>query len=382
VRLSTQIGICHGDRTLTYGWCCGSGTKCGKSLGQCECHGTQCGSSCCGEKEYCDTSFISEDICQKLCPNGTHKCGGTCCTGLEHCSFFGTGCECNAGLVSRGTGICVSPKEDPGDPHPGWNPFRSMMNMMGESAASHGGHSADRPFARAAQTGIADVDAALSALAAVNGQGAAAMLGIRQGKPDRAFKHKVSVFHARPSSLHAGAGLDLRSAAALSKLLAAEAKANALIAAMATALWRSRAAHDRHDRSSAKRQLRAAAGFASQAVSALKRIQALRTAAAHALTAGAVNEVIASDDDVTAFIARVRSGGMPPFLRPALGKLGVDTAGLARLRAGVLGQTVTSASGPILIAPLSSPARAKELKQLIGELAKFATRARKHPIAR
>jgi hypothetical protein len=208
------------------------------------------------------------------------------------------------------------------------------------------------------------------------------MLAIRQGKPDPAFKHKVSVSRLRPPSLHAGAGLDLKSAAALSKLLAAEAKANALIAAMATALWRSRAAHDRHDRSSAKRQLRAAAGFASQAVSALKRIQTLRTAAAHALTAGAVNEVIASDDDVSAFIARVRSGGMPPSLRPSLGKLGVDAAGLKRLRTGVLGQTVTSGTGPILIAPLSNPARAQELKQLISELAKFAVRARKHPIAR
>jgi hypothetical protein len=379
VRLASQIGICHGDRTLTYGWCCGSGMKCGATFGQCECHGTACGRSCCGEKEYCDTSIIGEDVCQKLCPGGSQRCNGNCCTGLEHCTFVG--CSCNSGLVSRGAGICVSPKEDPGDPHPGWNPFRSMWNMLGESSARYGGHSADRPFADRVQTDVADVDVALGALAAVNAQGAAAMLAIRQGKPDPAFKHRVSVFRARPLRVHGGASLDLKSASALNKLLAGEAKANALMAAMATALWRARAAHDRHNGAAAKRQLRASAAFAAQAVTALKRVQAFRTAAAQALTAGAVAEVIASDDDVSAFIAHVRSSGIPSSLRPALGQLGVDSAGLKHLRTGVLGQTVTSASGPVLIAPLMNPAGAQELKQLIGELATFAARARKHPIA-
>ncbi|HJX22302.1 MAG TPA: hypothetical protein VJ454_14995, partial [Steroidobacteraceae bacterium] len=208
-------------------------------------------------------------------------------------------------------------------------------------------------MARLAQTGIADVDGALNALAAVSGQGAAAMLAIREGKPDPDFKHKVSVFRARPPTVTAGAGLDVKSAAALNKLLAAEAKANALIAAMAKSLWRARGAQANHKRADASRQLRASAMFAGQAVTALKRIPALRTAAAQALSAGAIAEVFASDDEVAAFIARVRSGGIPPSLRPALGRLGVNRADLAHLRTGVLGQTVTSASGPALIAPLT-----------------------------
>ena len=382
-RLSSQAGICHDARTLTYGWCCGRGTKCGNSFGSCECDGTPCDNSCCGEKEYCDASFVSESVCQKLCPNGSQKCNGTCCTGLEHCnplSFLG--CSCNAGYVSCGTGRCCLEKDDPGDPHPGWNPLRSMFNMMGESAASHGGHSADSLFARLAQTGIADVDGALNALAAVNGQGAAALLAIRDSKPDPDFKHKVSVFRARPPTVTAGAGLDVKSAATLNKLLAAEAKANALIAATAKTLWRARGAHAKHDGASAKRQLRASATLAGQAVTALRRIQALRTAAAQTLSAGAVAEVFASDDEVAAFIAGVRAGGLPASLRPALGRLGVNSTDLAHLRKGVLDQTVTSASGPVLIAPLTNPARSTELKQLIGELSKYSARARKHPIAR
>jgi hypothetical protein len=65
-----------------------------------------------------------------------------------------------------------------------------------------------------------------------------------------------------------------------------------------------------------------------------------------------------------------------------MSRLGVGSTDIKHLRAGVLGQTVTSASGPVLIAPLQNPARASDLKSLIAELSKFATRARKHPIAR
>ncbi len=78
----------------------------------------------------------------------------------------------------------------------------------------------------------------------------------------------------------------------------------------------------------------------------------------------------------------MRSGGLPLSLRTPLGRLGVTHTDLKRLRAGVLHQTVTSATGPVLIAPLTNPARAKELKGLTAELAKFSTRARRHPIAR
>ena len=182
----------------------------------------------------------------------------------------------------------------------------------------------------------------------------------------------MTVFRAKPPTVTAAAGLDVQSAAALNKLLAAEARANALIAAMAKALWRSRAAHAKHDRVAARRQLRASAMFAGQAASALKRVPALRSTAARTLSARGVAEVFASDAEVAAFIAGVRSGGIPSSLRPALGRLGVAGIDLAHLRTGVLGQTVTSASGPVLIAPLTNPARATELRQLTTELSHYS----------
>jgi hypothetical protein len=286
--------------------------------------------------------------------------------------------------VSIGGKTCVKPKEDPGDPKPGYNPFRSMFNMMGQSSSTHGASHLRRRalFARQAQSGSAAIDAALDAIAAVNGQGAAAMLSIGEGTRDPAFRRRVTVARATPPTLSSGAGLDAGSAAALNTLLVAEARAYALIAAMAKALWRARAAHTRRQPAFAKSQLRASAAFAGQAATALRRIQALRTAAANALTAGKVAEVLALDEQVTPFFAAVQAGGIPATLRTPMGKLGVGSADLKRLRTGVLGQTLTSAVGPVLIAPLNNPDRAAELKGLISELSKFSVRARRHPIAR
>ena len=284
--------------------------------------------------------------------------------------------------MSAGAGTCVEPKEDPGDPSPGYNPFRNMFNMMGQSSAASNRNRRRAMFARSTQSGSAAVDAALDALAAVNGQGAAGMLAIRDGKRDPAFRQKVKVARATPPKLSADAVLNARSVAALNKLLVAEAEAYALIAAMAKALWRARAAQAKSNGAAARSQLRASATFAGQAVTALKRIQALRTAAAKALKAGKVPEVWAFDPAVNSFIAAVRSGGIPGSLRTPMGKLGVGSADLKRLRAGVLDQSANSAVGPALIAPLQNPARAKELKSLISELSKYAARARKHPIAR
>jgi hypothetical protein len=381
----TRTVCCPGIPGVVGSLCCPTGYTCGNthagSTENCKCSsGVVCDGKCCKRGEYCQTQLLGDDFCEKLCPHTrSEKCNGVCCTENETCGFFG--CGCKSGFVSAGAGTCVLPREDPGDPKPGPNPFRNMLNMMGLTSSAHGG-SRHAGFARPAQSGSAALDAALDALAAVNGQGAAAMLAIRGGKRDPAFKQKVTVARAAPPTLSAGAGLDASSAAALNRLLIAEARAHALIAAMAKALWRARAAHAKRDRPAAKRQLRASATFAGQAVTALKRVQVLRTGAANALTAGGVSEVHAFDNSVAAFVASVQARGIPASLSTPMGRLGVGGADLKRLRAGVLDQSMTATVGPVLIAPLQSPERASQLKSLISELSKFSRRARKHPIAR
>ena len=244
--------------SVTTGWCCRGGEICGREYGDCTCRGQLCGEHlCCGEGEACESNFFgSRTECVFRCPRGQTQCGTDCCKDPLVCTP--NGCDCPSGTVQRGVGRCVAPKEDPGPP--GWNPFRDMANMMGASAASRGGGNRRRSvFARAAQSGSPAIDAALTALAATRGQAASAALAFRAGKDDPAFRRTVTVARVRPPTVSAGPGLDAASAAAITQLLAAEAKAYALAAASAKALWRARAAKAAHQRVFARRQMRASA---------------------------------------------------------------------------------------------------------------------------
>jgi hypothetical protein len=372
---------------VTFGWCCRAGEKCDTSESGpgrgCICPGEVCGSDlCCQKGEVCDSEFgfLGFDYrCVKGCPDRKKPCLGTCCTGDLVCTS--NGCACPAGSVATVKGTCVPKKEDPGNPPP-WQPILNMLNMGAQTSAGHGGSSSRALIARPAQSGSAAIDAALTAIAAVNGQGAAAYLAFGEGKRDPAFRRKTGVARVTPPTVTAGAGLDAASAAALTKLLAAEAKAYALVAASAKALWRSRAAHAKGQRAFAKSQLRASAKYAGQAASALNRLPVLRAGAAHALAAGAVAEVTPTADQVTAFLATLKSTGIPTYLRAPLAALGVGSPDLKHLRAGLLDQTVSSLLGPALIAPLTDPGQAKAMRQNASELSKFAKRARQHPISK
>ena len=342
--------------------------------------GPQCGETlCCARGEVCESNFFgTRNACVKKCDDGSDRSAREPAA-RESLVCTSDGCACPGGTVQRGIGKCVAPKEDPGDPP--WNPIRDMLNMMGASSAAHGGGGSSSMM-RTAQSGSPAIDSALVALAAVRGQAAAAALAFGEGKPDRAFRRAVRVARVKPPTVVEGAGLDPASAAALNKLFAAEAKAYALAAASAKALWRARAAKAKRQRAAARRQLRASSKFAGQSASALKRVSALRRAAASALTAGGVAEVDATEDQVKAFLAAVRSGAIPAPLRTGLAALGVGGKDLKRLRAGLLDQTVTSGAGPALIEPLTGSASASELRKAISQLSKFSKRARRHPIAR
>ena len=379
---ATANNLCTNNQpqAIRLGWCCRVGEICGSQLNDCTCPGVECGETlCCARGEVCESNIWgSRNACVKKCDDGTAPCNGTCCEGDLVCTS--DGCACPSGSVQRGLRKCVPPKEDPGDPP--WNPLRNFFNMMGAASAAHGGGGSGSMVGRAAQSGSPAIDSALVALAAVEGQAAAAALAFGEGKPDRAFRRRVRVARVKPPRVVAGTGLDAASATALNKLVAAEAKAYALAAASAKALWRARAAKAKGQRALAKRQLRASSKFAGQAASALKRVPALRSAAARALTAGGVTEVVATEDQVKAFLAKVRSGSIPAELRTALARLGVGSKDLKRLRAGLLDQSVTSGAGPALLEPLKERAGATELKRVTSQLSKFSKRARRHPIAR
>jgi hypothetical protein len=366
----------------TAGWCCRAGETCNTGkFGECTCTGEICKGDalCCQKGTLCVDSFFSSPYCTPGCGprHDRQPCGGRCCTDSQICTI--TGCGCPSGKVAYGED-CGDPKKDPGGPKP--KDDQNLLDTIMQTAASHGGPRNLRSmFARPAQSGSPAVDAALVALAAVNGQGAAAQLAFLEGKRDPAFRRKVRVTRVKPPTVVAGPGLNAASAASLNKLLAAEAKAYALVAASAKALWRARAAQVKGQRAFARSQMRASAKLAGQAASALKRLPTLRTAAANALTAGGTVEVFPSEAQVIAFLATVKSGGIPTYLRTPLGALGVGNADLKRLRAN-LARVTAAGSQAALIAPLKDANRDKSRKLLISELSKFSTRARKHPVAR
>jgi hypothetical protein len=380
--LSSPADSCAPARKQVVGWCCKSGEQCvhtsDQQIGGCKCTGEECGDFCCPKGYACEQNTFSSNQCVKLC-EGTNKprCGATCCTARETC--VDGECQCPAPQVKCARGCC-RPQDGPKQPDQDTgNPLQNLWNMMQQTSAGHGG-SQRSLRALAPEVGATP---ALLVLGAISGQRAAALGAFSDPTRGRSFTRTVAVPKTSVPAIQAGTGLDARSAAALTALVSAEARASAQLAAVATAAIRSRAAAEKHNRSAARRQLLAAARLSGQAAATLKSVVKLRAAAVVALTAG-TQEVIVTPDQVVALQASVRKSGLPADLRALLAGLGVKGTDLDALRTGWLAN-VTPASflgGPVLIAPLADAAQIAALQRLISELEHYATRARHHPIAR
>jgi hypothetical protein len=356
------------------GWCCAPHQTCSKTFGECEC-ATQCGEDCCASNEDCvSLGLLQGSKCMQKCKPGWHHDGVNCvCDSGQTC---GVNC-CPAGSVCVGS-TCSKPKT-PSNTF--FNPFDGFLGFgdaVNQTAASRSGSGHIAHLARIS-AGTTPVNGALLALGAVSAQGAAAATAFTDQHADGAYRHRVTPARPTPPPITAGPGLDPGSAAALRKLVAAEAKAFALVLASATAIARARGAADHKNLTAARQQVMAAAGFAGQAAKALGPVPSLRAAAAAALHKGGVAEVTVTAADVSAFQSSVQATGVPSDLAVLLRRLGVQGADLGRVKASLLG---SSTGGPVLIAPLDDPARTHTLRALAGELAKFSRDAGRQPITR
>lgn len=363
-----------GTSIATRGWCCKPTELCSSQFGECLCQ-NECGDQCCKSTEECvNLGLLRGQQCKEKCKPGWHHDGDECV--CDHGQTCGVTC-CKEGSECVGS-KCVKPQDPSKTPSP-WDAFTGFFDSINQTAASRGGGSQRRALVAIGAQATPAVANALVVLSALNAQGiaAGASLGVRRVDP--AYRRKVVAAKPSVPPIAAGPGLDPKAAAALQALVAAESNGFALALATGTALARSRGAIHRHDMTAARRQVLAAAGFADRAAKALRAVPALRAAAATALTSTGAIEVIATADKIVALLTTLRTSGIPADLKAALKALGVTASSdLASVKAGLLAST--SGGGPTLIAPLTDPARTRNIQAMATDLAAFAKAARHRPI--
>jgi len=430
------------DDGLPTAWICSQGTTCAGD-GRCVCRRQLCGGVCCAEDEDCiveDLFTPDNDLCAKRCPPGQNHCRslqsgfgaepGECCPSFQNCC--GDGCClgrcCKKGgeawccedtnICSDIPGLCGCPQSqrcgqnccEPGAVccrvslagelggrrlgaaayvccSPGLEKelldalekflHLEPLPLWGEAAGASG-QAARRQRARAsASAGAAD---ALVALGAVQGRGALAADLLRSGRPDSSYRKPVKAGKPALTPVAPGPGLDAAAAQALNKLLAAEARAWALLNAAATAYARSLGAIRASNVRAARGQARAYGKFAGKAAKALRPIPRLRAAAAAALQGGGTPEVTVTARQVADFQAAVRRGGLPADLRARLTQLGLGRAEQRKVARLIVGTDPQRVAGDVLIAPLANASRRSAVAKLSTLLARQAARSRTRPI--
>ena len=421
-------------------WICSEGTTCSGS--GCACRRQLCGGSCCADDEDCiveDLFNPDDDLCAKKCPPGQSHCRsiqsgfgaapGECCPSFSNCCGDGCclgrcckkggeawccedtdicsdtpgfcGCPqsqrcgnqcCEAGsvccrvsvageLMGRHFGVgrytCCSPglEKELLDALEKFLHLEPLPLWGGGAGAS--GQAAQRQRARVAASGAAD---ALVALGAVQSLGALAADRLRSGSPDSRYRHPVKADKPALAPVAPGPGLDAAAAQALNKLLAAEARAWALLDAAATAFARSLGAIRASNVRAARGQARAYGQFAGKAAKALRPVPGLRAAAAAALQSGGTPEVNMTARQVADYQAAVRRGGLPADLRARLTQLGLGRTEQRKVARLILGTEPERVAGDVLIAPLADASRRAALARLAKLLARQAARSRTRPI--
>ena len=365
-----------------------------------------CGSVCCANTEECAVEsslvFFTSKECKKKCPSrGQRRCpAGHCCDSTQTCCPNGCcnpplecgvdGCVCPSGDQPCGVSkkqccakgeVCMGTRCAKPPPAPGF--FNSLFDGFSgfkDTVSQTAGRGANKRRHLARLAGVpAEVDMALLQLSAVEALKGTAIAAFADRHTDRAYLRKVATPKPSLPALAPGPGLPQQAAASLTALLAAEAKAFALVLAAATSVARARGALSRKDVKRAKGHVAAAGRFATLAARALKPLPGLRAATATTLRGTGVAEVESRIAEEVAVQASVRDTGVPSDLRALLSRLGVTGDDLKRASFRLTG--APTPGGPVLIAPLADPGRAREVAGLATAMGRYATSARRKPLS-
>ena len=315
-----------------------------------------CGGKCCRPGEYCQFNLLGSNFCEKRCPDGVEKCIGVCCTPKETCGFFR--------LLLQ---------------------VRIRVRRRRDVRQAEGG-SRRRPVAttRSATCSTRWAKRQRPVAGAVAGERCSLALPFRARPPST-----LHWWPLRRSTARAPPRCSRSETASATRPLGRRSLSHGLGRRSFRPTPSSTGAPPRRStgcsspRPRPTRYRRHGEGALARPRRPREEEQCGRQEPAPSLRDVRRSGVHCAQEDPTAangrregaegrqvpglgvrpgghvFIAGVRYGGIPASLRAPMGKLGVGSADLKRLRAGVLDQSATAAVGPVLIAPLLDPAHAR-----------------------
>jgi hypothetical protein len=151
--------------------------------------------------------------------------------------------------------------------------------------------------------------------------------------PDPRFKVIARPANARPKRVSRRRGVSARASKTLNALAANIARQAGLAAVVLTSVERAGGALKAGDEHWERRQMLAAAGYASQLASLIDELPSVQSAARRAIAASTFPRIRPPLSEARRYIRQVKARGLPPKMKKALIRAGATKADLAAVRA-------------------------------------------------
>lgn len=268
--------------------------------------------NCCLQLE----SFCDDGECVPNClwpnPNaGLVQCGRACCPSSEYC--------CDRIFTTKVPFCCA---EEAAFKEP-WKDAEvaSMIALVALGALA------------VATGGLAAI--AIAGLAAGAGLGGVASKIAGDDPPDSRYKELFRPRVPRVTPVRVGDGISPAAARALNSLIESRLRSGAYILAWIRSIEKAQGADKARDKSWAKRQRKAAAGYARQAAATLERDRSLGSAALRELKRGGFVDTGVSLAQARQALQQVRRQGLPAEMMRALRTAGVEDPRIAEFRSAL-----------------------------------------------
>ena len=246
--------------------------------------------------------------CELIHGRGAHQCGHGCCP---------PGTACCDRVFTRKAPHCCDPEEAEKEPWKDGEVASMIVAVaLGVAGAATGGLALAILLGFGAGWGLVGVYAKIAG----------------DDPPDPRYKELFRPRVPRVASVATGHGISPAAARALDRVIANRLHAGAYGLAWIRSIEKAQGAEKARDKSWAKRQRKAAAGYAREAAKALERDKSLSTVALRELERGGFVDTEVTLAQARQWQQRVRQQGLPVDITRALRSAGVDDARIAAFR--------------------------------------------------